>query len=222
MRDAVLFDLDGTLVDSLPDIRRGLHASLTGRADVSCLTAARVQAMVGHGARVLVERALEACGLPRGEDAVESALQAFRAAYAPLLPGDTHAFPGVHAMLRSLVRDGVPIGVATNKPGPLARTIVQARFAGLLSVVVGPDDAGAHKPDPAMLAMAAAALQARPALYVGDSPVDIVAARALGIPCVAVTFGLGDVAGCAAPDVDVVHDAHAMLGAIRARLEVPR
>ncbi len=183
MTRLAVFDLDGTLVDSLDD----LHASVTHALRAVGLpprTREEVRGFVGEGARILLARAVE----PRGE-LVERALAAWRAHYEAHCLDRTRPYPGIDALLAGA---GRALAVHTNKPGAMARKILAG--LGLLprfAAVLGGDEA-ARKPDPMGLLEIMARIGAAPGdtVLVGDSRHDVAAARAAGVAMVAVTWGL--------------------------------
>lgn len=183
MTRLAVFDLDGTLVDSLDD----LHASVTHALRAVGLpprTREEVRGFVGEGARILLARAVE----PRGE-LVERALAAWRAHYEAHCLDRTRPYPGIDALLAGA---GRALAVHTNKPGAMARKILAG--LGLLprfAAVLGGDEA-ARKPDPMGLLEIMARIGAAPGdtVLVGDSRHDVAAARAAGVSMVAVTWGL--------------------------------
>jgi phosphoglycolate phosphatase len=195
----VAFDLDGTLVDSVADIAAALNIALRerGRAPVGV---DEVRRLVGHGARNLCARAWAASAPERGpvtdpaavaDDVVDELLGAFRAHYARDLATLTRPFDGIPAALDALRAAGVVVVVTTNKPGVLARPLVEALLPGRCAAVIGPDDVGGRlKPDPAMVRAAAVAGGSDVVCFVGDSAVDIDTARAAGVPVVGVAWGL--------------------------------
>lgn len=183
MARLAVFDLDGTLVDSVDD----LHASVTHALAAVGLpprSRAEVRSFVGEGARVLLARAVA----PRA-DLLDPALAAWRAHYAEHCLDRTVPYPGIPELLAGASR---ALAVHTNKPGAMARKILGG--LGLLSrfvEVVGGDDAP-RKPDPAGLLGIMARAGAAPAetVFVGDSRHDVETARAAGVAVVAVTWGL--------------------------------
>ena len=183
MYDLVIFDLDGTLIDSVGDIADALNRTLgTSHVDGA------VAEWVGAGGRVLLERAGVAF-----EDLDEKVLQ-FRAHYAAQPAKHTRPYLRVRETLRALDCDKA---VATNKPGELARLILDK--LGLLRefvAVLGEDDVGARKPDPLIVDILRGKVGAGRAqtLYVGDSLVDAETAGAAGVDLCLVTYGY------AAPD----------------------
>jgi phosphoglycolate phosphatase len=185
----IVFDLDGTLVDSVGDIAAALNGAL---ADIGLgpLTDNEVRGMVGRGADVTVRRALTRLG---AEDRDPDALHAgFVKHYAAKPAERSTLYPGATSMLARFAAEGRRLAICTNKPEQLTETIV--RDLGVweaFGAVVGASDRLPRKPDPAMLAAAFAGIGVDPAdgVMVGDSVTDVGTARALGIPIVLVSFG---------------------------------
>ena len=187
----VAFDLDGTLVDTAPDLTDALNHTLAalGRAPIP---AADVRHMVGHGVRALLARGLAASG-GVDEALVERGFPLFLAHYEAHIADRSRPFDGVEAALDALAADGVRLSICTNKREALARALVgalgwDARFAA----IVGGDTMGVAKPDPAPLRAAIDRAGGGEAAYVGDSITDTDTARAAGVPCVALSFGYSD------------------------------
>lgn len=188
----VMFDLDGTLVDSVPDLAAAVDKTLLalGRAPAGI---ERVRDWVGNGARVLVRRAL-AGGLEHAAVAEADgarALQLFMDAYA-----ESHAltrvYPGVAPTLDWLREQAVPMAIVTNKPQRFVAPLLEEKgLGGYFGWIVGGDSLPQQKPDPAALlhVLAQAAVTAEQALFIGDSRNDVLAARAAGVPCVALSYG---------------------------------
>jgi phosphoglycolate phosphatase len=188
----VMFDLDGTLIDSVPDLAEAVDRMLIelGRAPAGV---EKVRDWVGNGARVLVRRAL-AGGLDHaavGEAETEQALARFLDIYA-----DCHhltaLYPGVHELLEALSTAAVELAVVTNKPERfVAPLLEQVGLGGYFRWIIGGDTLAQQKPDPAALlqVMRLAGVEAAQSLFVGDSRNDVLAARAAAVPCVAVSYG---------------------------------
>ena len=187
---AVVFDLDGTLIDSGPDLARLLNMVLVeyGRSEID---AARVRGFVGDGIGKLVERGLDATGgasLDQRRIATDRFLALYEAEPAKL----TRPYPGVVTTLRHLEADGRRLAICTNKADRVTHAVLRAldleRFFG---AVIGGDTLATRKPDPAPLRAAIERLGAAPseAIMIGDNEHDAATAEAAGIPCVLVAYG---------------------------------
>lgn len=175
---AVIFDLDGTLVDSAPDIHAGVNALLAGEG-VAPLPFATVRGFIGGGVGVLMTRVIAATGLPAARHADLCAR--FIALYEHDPGGLTRPYDGVEAALDAL--SGLPLGLCTNKPeGPTRALLAHLGWSGRFSVLVGGDTLTVRKPDPAPLALAIERIGGGPVLFVGDSEVDAETAHRAGVP----------------------------------------
>lgn len=182
----IIFDLDGTLVDSADDIAFAANAVLQMRG-LPPLSRDVYVALIGEGARQLIKRALATAG-DTAADGLDEALAAFLAGYAANLTRATVAYPGAGTTLAALAAAGYRLAVCTNKPEPHARTILSR--LGLddhLHVVVGGDSVpGTRKPDPRMLSpiLDAFAIPPAAAVMIGDSVTDVRLARAAPMPVI--------------------------------------
>jgi phosphoglycolate phosphatase len=187
---AVIFDLDGTLVDTAPDIAAAVDRALL---DLSLPAAGldRVRGWVGNGAAILLQRALRDAGVDSAE-AQERALALFLRHYAEEFTARSQLYPGTAQALAGLAARGQRLAVCTNKPtsfvAPLLRHFGIARH---FAFCVGGDDLPEKKPHPAPLLHLARqlGLPAGDCLMVGDSSNDVAAARAAGMAVVAVSYG---------------------------------
>lgn len=188
---AFLFDLDGTLADTIGDI-----AATANHVRRSCglpdLPVDEVRAFVGHGARELLRKSLAGLGLPDDAARWEQLYRLYAEHHERQCTRTVQLYPGVRAHLEALAAGGHPLGVVTNKPERFARRIVEHLGLGaLLPVIVGGDSTAARKPDPAPLRRALSLLgaDARGATMVGDGETDLAAGRAAGLRTVACLFG---------------------------------
>jgi len=188
---AVVFDLDGTLVDTAPDLMAATNhvLSLLRRRPI---TMTEVRSFVGRGARILIERGVAATG-----DAIdEASLSYYHAEFLRHYEGHTadrsEIFPGVVALLTRLADSGIKAGVCTNKPEGLSRQLLDALdLSRLVGAIIGPDTIGIGKPDaaPYLETVKRLGVPAENSILVGDSETDILTARAAKVPVIAVTFG---------------------------------
>jgi phosphoglycolate phosphatase len=193
--EAVAFDLDGTLLDTIHDLAAALNL-LLGELGLSALPVDVVQPMVGKGLANLLTKALtHVRGMPPRDGEVAELLPRYGEGYASLLGRETRLFPGVVTGLDRMRDAGFALAVITNKTTRFVQPhLVHAGIAGYFATVVGGDDAAAKKPDAAPLLLAAARLGVAPArmLMVGDSGNDVAAARAAGSPVLVVPYGYSE------------------------------
>lgn len=187
----VVFDLDGTLVDSAPDLADALDDLLVENGlDPLGLTVARE--LIGHGMDNLVRKGLERRGVMAAGDDLRPFADRFRAIYSSRLSRRTRPYAGVEEGLRALSERGWRLAVCTNKLERYARRIlVDLGLGDAFAVVSGPDTFGVAKPDPGQLlrTIAAAGETGGPAIMVGDSEVDIATAKAAKVPVIALSYG---------------------------------
>ncbi|MDX2103871.1 MAG: phosphoglycolate phosphatase [Alphaproteobacteria bacterium] len=213
---AVVFDLDGTLVDSAEDLASALDATLTAFARPT-LGVAGLRSLIGDGAKRLVEDAWRATGEPADDATLAAALSHFRAEYDACGFATTRLYPGVEGVLVRLAKVGIRAGVCTNKPGGPARTILRRLgLASLLPVVIGSDETKRRKPDPEHLYDVLARLGVAPedAVYVGDNEHDAAIGRLAGCRTVLVRWGYCRVPIEELPVDALVSDAAALSAAL--------
>jgi phosphoglycolate phosphatase len=183
----VIFDLDGTLADSLEDIAAAMNRTLAAHGFPSH-PASAYRTFVGEGVRKLVERALP----PRTEQLRDSFIIAYQADYAEHLLDATRLFPGIPEVLDALRSAGVPVGVLSNKPDLPTRQMVDALCGRwTFAAVFGERPGVPRKPDPTSALALADALGAPPeaVAFVGDTSVDVLTARAASMRPVGVLWG---------------------------------
>lgn len=189
----VVFDLDGTLVDTAPDLCAALNHALAalGRPGVP---AEDVRHMVGHGARKLLERGLATSG-EASTETIEAGVPHFLDYYAAHIADGSRPFNGVESALDALAAAGARLAICTNKPVALSVALVSALgWEGRFAANLGFDSVPRPKPDAGHVLAAIAAAGGDPAttVFVGDSITDTTAAKAAGVPVVAVSFGFSD------------------------------
>jgi phosphoglycolate phosphatase len=209
--DVVAFDLDGTLADTAPDLAAALNHTL-GKLGRPAVDPDSVRHLVGHGARALLQRALDE------ETLVERGLPIYLEFYAANICVGTRRYPGLEQAMDDLAARGAKLAICTNKPERLTHLLVDAlgwtgRFAG----IVGADTLPVRKPDPRPLLEAIASAGGGRAAFVGDSITDAETARAAGVPFVAVSFGFSD-RPVRELGADVVVDDYAELIGVLSRL----
>ena len=184
---AIIFDLDGTLLDTLTDLAEGTNYALRVNGFPE-RTLDEIRRFVGNGARKLIERAV-----PDGqiEAALEKVRQDFNVYYKIHCKDHTGPYPGIMEMLQELVQQGYSLGVVSNKPDFAVQELIPEYFPGIFASVSGERQGVAKKPAPDLIWEAMKNLQADSsnAVYVGDSEVDLEAAANAGIPCISVAWG---------------------------------
>ena len=194
--EAVLFDLDGTLIDSAPDIAAATNELLAGDG-LAPLPLSAVRGMIGKGVANLVARAYEASGLPLAGEALDDAVARMMPIYARHLTGLTVILPGALEIVSALARARVKVAIVSNKPHDFTKAIAaHYGFTPHLAAVQGAQEGIAKKPAPDMLLKALDIMGGRPSrsLMVGDSTSDVEAARAAGMPVVIVEGGYTGIA----------------------------
>lgn len=185
MKTAILFDLDGTLLDTLGDLHASTNAVLRSFGYPE-RTIDEVRRFVGNGARVLIQQAV-----PEGEDhRVDEVLAAFQSYYAAHCDILTRPYPGIPELLTAL-GEKYPLAVVSNKPDRAVKELAKIYFPALYARGESADCP--RKPAPDMVYAAMKALDADRCVYVGDSEVDVLTAKNAGVPCIAVTWGFRDV-----------------------------
>lgn len=187
---AVLFDLDGTLLDTAPDMAAAINELLREEGRTP-LEFARIRPHVSHGARALIRLGFAEAVKDNAAEFDRLRLR-FLDIYSGLLARETQAFEGVPEALGRLNTAGIPWGIVTNKPGWLTEPLLQAvNLARRAQVVVSADTLAHRKPHPAPLLHAAGKLEVSPSqcIYIGDAEGDVLAAEAAGMPVYVALFG---------------------------------
>ena len=187
----LVFDLDGTLIDTAPDLIDALNV-VFAREGLPAVPYATARRLIGGGARAMIMRGLEAEGRVLNPIQVERLFKDFIAHYAEHIADRSRPFPGLLEALDELATRGHRFAVCTNKLEGLSVLLLrQLDLIGRFAVICGQDTFGIQKPDPGILHRTIAAAGGQPdrAIMVGDSETDIRTAKAAGVPIVAVDFG---------------------------------
>jgi phosphoglycolate phosphatase len=187
----IVFDLDGTLVDTAPDLVGTLNVLLREEG-LAPLPMDEARPFIGHGARRLIERGFAAADAPLDGEKLADLFNRFLARYHAHIADESRPFPGCVAALEEMRAAGARLAVCTNKLTDLSTALLDALdMSRLFDAVIGPDAAPAAKPDPRHLeaAVRAAGGTMDRALMVGDAATDAGAARAAGAPLILVSFG---------------------------------
>jgi phosphoglycolate phosphatase len=190
---AVVWDLDGTLVDSAADIASSLNRLLVEN-DLDALDEGRIRTMIGEGVAVLIRRGFDAHGVTPEGTRLERLVERFLVIYSEDATAATSLFPGALEALQTLGDAGLRQAICTNKPEAITRQVLDGLgIAEYFDVVVGGDTLPRNKPDPLPLRTALAGLGVTPeqALMVGDSAIDVLTAHAAGVAVAFVSFGYG-------------------------------
>ncbi len=195
MRTTLVFDLDGTLAETAPDIMATLN-HLLALEGLAPLPVSAARSLVGAGARALLERGFKAAGRPLGPERLETLFQTFLVHYLDHIADLSFLYPGVEKALDLLARDGFGLAICTNKPE--AHSLALVERLGILdrfAAIAGRETFAFCKPDPRHLTetIRRAGGDAGRAIMIGDSRTDVDTARAAGIPVIGVTFGYTDI-----------------------------
>lgn len=188
--DAVIFDLDGTLLDTLEDLKNSVNAALQ-EFDLPLRTLEEVRCFVGNGVRNLMIRAV-----PQGEEhpQFEEIFDAFKKHYAVHCNDTTGPYSNIMNLLEELQARGIRMGIVSNKIDSAVKELADIYFKGYMEAAIGEKEGVARKPAPdtALLAMKEMNVAPEHTLYVGDSDVDIETARNAGMKCISVSWGFRD------------------------------
>jgi phosphoglycolate phosphatase len=190
----IAFDLDGTLVETAPDLVGTLNR-LLAQQDLPPVPLESARNLIGHGAVALLKRGFEAAGAHWDEAGSPPLLEAFLADYLEHIADHSTAYPGSVEALDQLTARGAILCVATNKPTDLAVALFEAiGLSDRFAVICGPQSVSAKKPDAAHIRETVLLAGGDPAraIMVGDSITDLDAARATGVPCILTSFGYTD------------------------------
>ncbi len=187
----ILFDLDGTLVDSAPDLVGALNTVLEEQR-LPAVPLARARSLVGQGAKALIARGFALAEQALEADQLERLTERFLDVYRGRIAEATRPFPGVEAALDRLTAQGATLAVCTNKSTDLSLQLLDAlSLTSRFAAVIGHDRAPARKPDPrhVLAAIQAAGGDPARAVMVGDTDADVISAKTAGVPVIVVSFG---------------------------------
>jgi phosphoglycolate phosphatase len=219
MPPALIFDLDGTLADTAPDLLGATNAVLAARGR-PLLDLAHLRHMVGFGARALIAQAMEASGTPVTEDQMPALVEIFLDHYRAHIADGTRLFPGVPETLAALKRRGARLGVLTNKPQELTdRLLPLLGLDGMFAAVYGAGRKAYTKPDPRIFHEVVTDCGGAPGVMIGDSITDLNTARAAAAPCILFSYGFTPVPA-AELGADLVLDDFAELPEALSRLKL--
>lgn len=185
MRTALLFDLDGTLLDTLEDLLDATNYALTA-CGYPMRTLGQLRAVVGNGAANQIRKSLPE-GTPEAE--VQRVLGVYKPYYTANCQHKTAPYRGIPRALE-LLKDKYPLAIVSNKPDSAVKNLCADWFPGIYALGESADCA--RKPAPDMVFRAMEAVGAEACIYIGDSEVDILTARNAGVPCLSVTWGFRD------------------------------
>ena len=191
----IVFDLDGTLIDTAPDLIFTLNLVLT-REGLPAVPYAQARNLIGGGAQVMIARALAAEGRDATDVEMERLYAAFIAYYSEHIADRSRPFPGLDWALDDLCAAGHKLAVCTNKLEWLSRRLLEAlNLTQRFAAICGPDTFGVQKPDPEIFRQTVRRAGGEPsrAIMIGDSKTDIHTGRAAAVPVIAVDFGYTDV-----------------------------
>ncbi|MDG6095187.1 phosphoglycolate phosphatase [Acetobacter sp. AN02] len=207
-----VFDLDGTLIDSLPDLADCGRVFLA-EAGLGTVSDAQVRAMIGDGVRVLVRRLLTHAGQNPDDATLDTATARYMALYTPRASRLSRPFPGIIEVLETFRHSGIAMAVCTNKPALPAQDILRAcHIEKYFSAICGGDTFPVRKPDPNHVLGTIAEAKGQPdtSVMIGDSINDVTAARKAGIPSVFVTWGYGNADAASGAD-RIISDPHELI-----------
>ena len=189
-KQLIIFDMDGTILDTLKDLGNSLNYALT-LSHFPEKTLSQVKSYVGNGIQKLIERALPAGS---NEAEVKQVYQDFMTHYELHCSDFTRPYEGIPELIRTLRRRGYKTAVVSNKADPAVQELCLRFFPGLFDLAVGERLGYARKPEPDLVSLVLSELQISPAnaLYIGDSEVDIATARNAGIDSLIVDWGFRD------------------------------
>ncbi|HXF55752.1 MAG TPA: phosphoglycolate phosphatase [Hyphomicrobiaceae bacterium] len=191
----LVFDLDGTLIDTAPDLGHAANHVLTGEG-LPPVPIETMRTWIGHGARTMIKRGLRYHRVERSSAEVDALLVRFLDYYTANIAVESRPYPGLPEVLERARAGGAKLAVCTNKREQPSRLLLSALgLAGHFSAIAGADTFSVRKPDPGHLTgvIAQAGGDPKKSVFVGDSEIDVRTARSAGIPVIGIGFGYSDV-----------------------------
>ena len=188
---SLIFDLDGTLFDTAPGLMHTMN-ELLARRECPALELDDIKDQLSFGARAIMKTALGQSGIRPGEDELEAIFDEFISHYTAIMARMSRPYPGLTGALKRLSQSGHVMGVCTNRFETSASALISALgLSRFFKTVIGQDSIGIAKPDPAPVLETLTRMGGTPsrAVFIGDSEVDVAAARAARVPVIAVSFG---------------------------------
>ncbi len=218
----IVFDLDGTLVDTAPDLISALNHVLD-REGLPAVPLHAARNMIGAGARKLIERGLEAEGRAAGVDEINRMTADFIAYYGDHIADESRPFEGLEMALDDLAARGHLLAVCTNKLEWLSKRLLdQLGLSSRFAAICGADTFGVQKPDPTILreTVARAGGQLAASIMVGDAGTDVGVARRAGVPVIGVGFGYTDVPIAELKPDRLIHHMRDLPGAVTSLMQI--
>jgi len=187
MYDTIIFDLDGTLLNTLDDLKDSLNFALA-KHGYKTRTLEEVRRFVGNGVQKLVQRALPE---QASEDEINKCLDTFKEHYQTNMQNKTRPYDGIKELLTELKKDKYKMAIVSNKFDAAVKDLAKDYFGGLIDVAIGESPTVKRKPAPDSVFVALKELNSdiKNAIFVGDSETDVQTAKSAGLPCVGVTWG---------------------------------
>jgi phosphoglycolate phosphatase len=216
MRPTIVFDLDGTLVDTAPDLLRALDFALE-REGLNPPDDHEARNFIGGGARAMIERALAHTQVKFSKEKVDAMFRQFLVHYEEHIADYSRPFPGLEQALSRLTEEGAILAVCTNKMERYAVKLLEAlKLADRFAFIAGSDSFEFKKPDPRHLTQTIerAGGSAERAVLVGDSETDVITAKAAEVPVIAVSFGYTDIPPAALGADRLIHKYEDLTAAV--------